>query len=84
MAKKVPGYSDSKSELKPQQVIELIDQYSNSHSLVATDVGQHQIWTSHYYQFKHSWSFITSGGLGTMGYGLPAAIGAALVIKEQM
>lgn len=79
--KKVPGYSDSKSELKPQQVIELIDQYSNSHSLVATDVGQHQIWTSHYYQFKHSRSFITSGGLGTMGYGLPAAIGAALANK---
>ena len=76
--KKVPGYSDSKSELKPQQVIELIDQYSNSHSLVATDVGQHQIWTSHYYQFKHSRTFMSSGGLGTMGYGLPAAIGAAL------
>ncbi len=76
--KKVPGYSDSKSELKPQQVIELIDQYSNNHSLVATDVGQHQIWTSHYYQFKHSRTFMSSGGLGTMGYGLPAAIGAAL------
>ena len=79
--KKVPGYSESKSELKPQQVIELIDQYSNSDALVATDVGQHQIWTSHYYQFKHSRSFITSGGLGTMGYGLPAAIGAALANK---
>lgn len=78
--RKVPRYSesDSRSELKPQQVIELLDQYSNSNALVATDVGQHQIWTSHYYQFKHSRSFITSGGLGTMGYGLPAAIGASL------
>lgn len=78
--RKVPRYSesDARSELKPQQVIELLDQYSNNHALVATDVGQHQIWTSHYYQFKHPRSFITSGGLGTMGYGLPAAIGASL------
>ncbi len=78
--KKVPRYSDSdsKGNLKPQQVIELLDYYSNSNAVVATDVGQHQIWTSHYYQFHKPRTFITSGGLGTMGYGLPAAIGAAL------
>lgn len=77
--KKVPRYSidDINSKLKPQQVIELLDQYSKSNAIVATDVGQHQIWTSHYYQFQHNRTFLTSGGLGTMGYGLPAAIGAA-------
>ncbi|WP_071394928.1 biosynthetic-type acetolactate synthase large subunit [Bacillus tuaregi] len=78
--KKVARYSDSdsNSQLKPQQVVELLNRYSNSQAIVATDVGQHQIWTSHYYPFNMPRTFITSGGLGTMGYGLPAAIGAAL------
>ena len=75
----VPRYSekDSNSLLKPQQVIELLNNYSHGDALVATDVGQHQIWTSHYYKFSQERTFITSGGLGTMGYGVPAAIGAA-------
>ncbi|MBM4763417.1 biosynthetic-type acetolactate synthase large subunit [Bacillus sp. B15-48] len=73
-----PRFSDSKSELKPQQVIQLVDEYSSEKAIVATDVGQHQIWTAHNYKFNHPRTFVTSGGLGTMGFGLPAAIGAAL------
>ncbi|KAF6510965.1 Acetolactate synthase large subunit [Geobacillus stearothermophilus] len=47
-------------------------------AIVVTDVGQHQIWTAHHYTFTKLRTFLTSGGLGTMGYGLPAAIGAAV------
>lgn len=73
----VPRLSDSNSKLKPQQVIQLLDHFSSEHAIVATDVGQHQVWTAHNYQFKYPRTFVTSGGLGTMGFGLPAAIGAA-------
>lgn len=66
------------SGLLPQEVIRLIHEKTEGNALVATDVGQHQIWTAHHYPFSHPRSFLTSGGLGTMGFGLPAAIGAAI------
>ncbi|WP_313892690.1 acetolactate synthase large subunit [Psychrobacillus sp.] len=64
--------------LLPQQVVELIHEYSNGDAIVTTDVGQHQMWTAQYYKFNHPHNWVTSGGLGTMGFGFPAAIGAQL------
>jgi acetolactate synthase I/II/III large subunit len=62
--------------LKPQQVIEEISRITKGEAIICTEVGQHQMWTAHFYQFTRPRSFITSGGLGTMGFGFPAAIGA--------
>ncbi len=73
----VPRFDQSNSVLNPQTIIRLLSAYSTKETLVVTDVGQHQIWTAHHYAFTRPRTLITSGGLGTMGYGLPAAIGAA-------
>lgn len=62
--------------LKPQRVIEEISNLTKGEAIICTEVGQHQMWTAHYYQFIKPRTFVTSGGLGTMGFGLPAAIGA--------
>lgn len=62
--------------LKPQQVIEEIGRIAGEDAIICTEVGQHQMWTAQYYRFKRPRTFITSGGLGTMGFGFPAAIGA--------
>ncbi|MEA5066504.1 MAG: thiamine pyrophosphate-dependent enzyme, partial [Eubacteriales bacterium] len=64
--------------LNPQLVIEAVQRRAPKDALVATDVGQHQMWTAQYYRFNRPRSFITSGGLGTMGFGLGAAIGACI------
>lgn len=69
---------DRSQGFKPQYVIERLNVLTKGESLVVTDVGQHQMWVAQYYTFKHPRSLITSGGLGCMGYGLPAAIGAKL------
>ncbi|MCK0472811.1 biosynthetic-type acetolactate synthase large subunit [Halalkalibacter sp. APA_J-10(15)] len=69
-------YKSSDKELKPQYVIELISRTTGGEAIVTTDVGQHQMWTAQYYQFRKPRSLITSGGLGTMGFGFPSAIGA--------
>jgi acetolactate synthase I/II/III large subunit len=74
----VPRFDKSNSLLKPQSVIQHLSNYSSQDTIVVTDVGQHQIWTAHHYVFTQPRTLITSGGLGTMGYGLPAAIGAAV------
>ncbi len=81
--KKVPRFDQSNSILKPQKVIQLIDEMTDGNAIVTTDVGQHQIWTAHHYAFNHPRSLLTSGGLGTMGYGFPAAIGASLAAPDQ-
>lgn len=67
-----------KSRLNPQSLIECVNSFAKPETIVATDVGQHQMWTTQYYKFKQPRTFITSGGLGTMGFGLGAAIGAAI------
>ncbi len=78
-SRRIPALS-SKGEglLQPQEVIRMIHAQSSGEAVVATDVGQHQIWTAHHYPFTRPRSFLSSGGLGTMGFGLPAAIGAAV------
>ncbi|RJQ28165.1 MAG: biosynthetic-type acetolactate synthase large subunit [Peptococcaceae bacterium] len=65
-------------KLKPQYVIERISEITRGEAIIVTDVGQHQMWAAQYYQFKKPRTFISSGGLGAMGYGLPAAVGAQL------
>ncbi|WP_086349105.1 biosynthetic-type acetolactate synthase large subunit [Candidatus Enterococcus clewellii] len=74
---------EQREEIKPQKVIEYIGELTNGEAIVTTDVGQHQMWTAQFYPFKNEKQFITSGGLGTMGYGIPAAIGAQLGCRDK-
>ncbi|MDR2033474.1 MAG: acetolactate synthase large subunit [Helicobacteraceae bacterium] len=68
---------DSESEaIKPQWVVEEVGKLLGSDAIITTDVGQHQMWAAQFYPFDGAFKWITSGGLGTMGYGFPAAIGA--------
>lgn len=69
--------------LLPQEVLQLIHTNADENAVIATDVGQHQIWTANHYPFTVPRSFVTSGGLGTMGFGLPAAIGAAIAQPDR-
>lgn len=64
--------------LKPQAVIEALCRHTGGEAVLATDVGQHQMWVAQFYNFKQAGVLISSGGLGTMGFGLPAAVGAQL------
>jgi acetolactate synthase-1/2/3 large subunit len=77
-------YKDSDTELKPQYVIEMINETTRGEAIVTTDVGQHQMWAAQYYRFNHPRSWITSGGLGTMGFGFPSAIGAQMADKNRL
>jgi len=70
-------------QLRPQYIIEKLYEQTKDDAIVVTDVGQHQMWAAQYYKFSHPRSFITSGGLGTMGFGLPAAIGAQVGCPEK-
>lgn len=70
-------YTSKPDRVAPQQVIETIADLTRHEAVVVTDVGQNQMWAAQYYRFKNPRSFLSSGGLGTMGFGLPAAIGAA-------
>lgn len=65
-------------KLAPQLVIQEIDRVTGHEAIICTDVGQHQMWATQYYTYVHPRQFISSGGLGTMGFGLPAAIGAKI------
>lgn len=64
--------------IMPQHVIEKISDLTQGEAIITTEVGQNQMWAAHYYKYKNPRSFVTSGGLGTMGFGLPAAIGAKI------
>jgi acetolactate synthase-1/2/3 large subunit len=71
------GYEDSEgSEIKPQYMIEALYEATGGDAVVTSDVGQHQMWTAQYFHFNKPRSWINSGGLGTMGFGLPSAMGA--------
>lgn len=72
-----------KDELNPYTLIKEVSKHTSDDTKIVTDVGQHQMWVAQYYEFKKSRTFITSGGLGTMGFGLGAAIGSAMYTNEQ-
>lgn len=76
-------YEENETEgFKPQKLIEYIHRYTKGKAIVTTDVGQHQMWAAQFYRFQKADRWVTSGGLGTMGFGLPAAIGAQLADKD--
>jgi acetolactate synthase I/II/III large subunit len=82
--KKCPlTYTLEPDTLKTEFVIEEVSRQTAGNAVVVTDVGQHQMWTTQFYTFLNPRSIISSGGLGTMGYGLPAAIGAAFGITDR-
>ncbi|MFW5499098.1 MULTISPECIES: biosynthetic-type acetolactate synthase large subunit [unclassified Maridesulfovibrio] len=70
--------------IKPQLVVEKVYEISNGEAIVATEVGQNQMWAAQFYKFKRSKSFLSSGGLGTMGFGFPAAIGAQMAFPDKL
>lgn len=74
---------DNKDEIKPQRVIEKIGEITKGQAFVSTDVGQHQMWVAQYYPFNFPNQLITSGGLGTMGFGIPAGIGAQFAYRDR-
>ncbi|WP_263832916.1 acetolactate synthase large subunit [Sulfurospirillum oryzae] len=76
-------YEDSNEVLKPQWAIERVGQLLGDKAIICTDVGQHQMWAAQFYPFSYPRQWLSSGGLGTMGYGLPAAIGAKVAIPSK-
>ena len=81
--RKHPLTYDNNEELKPQFIIEKVYEITQGKAVIVTDVGQHQMWAAQYYQYNEPRTFISSGGLGTMGYGFPAAIGATIGCPEK-
>ncbi len=75
---------DQKDKIKPQNVIETLYDLTEGNAIITTEVGQNQMWAAQYYHFDKPNHFITSGGLGCMGFGLPAAIGAQIAQPESM
>ena len=72
-----------KDAFHPKNILETVRRFTKDETVVATDVGQHQMWTAQYYRFEKPGTFLTSGGLGTMGYGMGAAIGACLAKNKE-
>jgi len=77
------SYTPSGDAIMPENVVEEVSRQASDDTIVITDVGQHQMWAAQFYKARRPRQFITSGGLGTMGYGLPAAIGAKLGCPKQ-
>ncbi|HQL65819.1 MAG TPA: thiamine pyrophosphate-dependent enzyme, partial [bacterium] len=75
-------YKDT-GNLKPQFIVETISRLTDGEAIIVTEVGQNQMWAAQYYKFKYPRTFISSGGLGTMGFGFPAAIGAQVACKDK-
>ena len=77
-------YDQDDKAIKPQYVIEKLFEMTHNDGIVCTDVGQHQMWAAQYFKGKKPRTFITSGGLGTMGFGFPAAIGAQRAYPDKL
>ena len=77
-------YQQEAGVIKPQYVIERLFELTRGEAIVTTDVGQHQMWAAQYYKFREARTFLNSGGLGTMGYGFPAALGAQIAFPDKL
>ena len=78
------AYKKSPGVIKPQTVIEMLYEVTKGKAIVTSDVGQHQMWAAQHYKFNKPNRWMTSGGLGTMGYGLPAAIGVQVAHPKKL
>ena len=76
-------YKKDDGRLRPQMVIEELYKMTGGDAIVVTEVGQHQMWAAHFWEFKDPRTFLSSGGLGTMGYGFPAALGAQVAFPKR-
>lgn len=80
---RVRSYDKKERVVQPQPVIERIGELTDGDAIVVTDVGQHQMWAAQYYPYQNERQLVTSGGLGTMGFGVPAAIGAKIANPDK-
>jgi acetolactate synthase I/II/III large subunit len=80
----VRNYDRESEKIQPHHVIECLNELTSGQALVCTGVGQHQMWAAQYLDFKHPRSLLTSGSMGTMGFGLPAAIGAQAAFPDRL
>ncbi|MDX1496472.1 MAG: biosynthetic-type acetolactate synthase large subunit [Salinisphaeraceae bacterium] len=78
------NYDRESDLIQPYAVIEEINKHTRGEAIVATGVGQHQMWAAQYFDFKHPRQWLTSGSMGTMGFGLPAAIGAQFACRDKI
>lgn len=76
------SYQENGDIIKPQYVVEMINELTGGDAIITTEVGQNQMWAAQFYKFNKPRHLLTSGGLGTMGYGLPAAIGAKMAFPD--
>jgi acetolactate synthase-1/2/3 large subunit len=77
-------YDRESTLIQPHYVIECLNEITRGEAIISTGVGQHQMWAAQYFDYKHPRSWLTSGSMGTMGFGLPAAIGAAVACPDRM
>ena len=77
------AYKENNTIIKPQYVIETLHRLTGGKAIITTEVGQNQMWAAQFYTFDYPRHFVTSGGLGTMGFGLPAAIGAQMAFPDR-
>ena len=78
------SYAKNGGAIKPQWVVEKIHELSKGEAIISTEVGQNQMWAAQFYTYKKPRTLLTSGGLGTMGYGFPAAIGAQFAFPDKL
>src|SRR3972149_5412460 len=78
------SYKPSKGKIKPQHVVEQIYSLTKGEAIITTEVGQNQMWAAQFYKFDRPRTFLSSGGLGTMGYGFPPAIGAQVAMPGRL
>ena len=78
------SYTQGDSVIKPQFVIEKLYELTKGNAIITTEVGQNQMWAAQFYKYDHPNTFISSGGLGTMGYGFPAAIGVQFAFPDRL